>query len=574
MSSKGISRDFKQILRACSIQPCKVKFQTNQKVFERSDGSTYSIQIVDGVCQSQEQSPPKSKQSTRNRTHRGTNHLQKDNENSHDNSENNQSQDLNQPMEENHTQDSNQSTEGNQSQDSNQSIEAISNHITKVLASELSVNQSNKNTQNDQNEEQHMDSNENENQDKNATPDSKSNEEEIANSNEVKNDENTDKSNENTNKNDENTYTNDEKTDKNDENTDKSDSQNNNDNEESNYDRIIEVDNREIIAEDGDPFIDDIISISEYLKTSVSQLYDVTPISAHFKFGIKEEDESITFIDGTIQTTSNGLTKQLFNDIPGGEEQLNDLITSELSSTPDEHKCASNLKTCSKPNYLVPRIYVILHKARSLYPKVDQSRLYRVIKNRLQSLDSDVLNQKIPVCIKCLHIYVAQQRQKQGSKETNKLEASLDPYPFESLTPAEISQKGKKDVGSTQDMHKPFSFGINFMDNPYRSKLPFISKYVKPKKEEKKEYKEKEPEWVERLSSPYKQRAVSVPPNSKKVPFVKHKEPEPLPKVTPIRCASSQNASRFYKNSPFDYSFIDKTKARTIARMRKSGTLH
>lgn len=338
--------------------------------------------------------------------------------------------------------------------------------------------------------------------------------------------------------------------------------------EEDKFDKIITVNEHEIDTDLDEECAQNVINICDHIKSTVGQLYDVVALSGQFKFGIKEDTSTITLIDGTIHTTTNGFTKQLLRNYPNGEEKLNDIIINELSSSQNHNKCPMECSDCSQPRFLIPRIYLILYKAHLYFSKVDEGRLYRLIKNRLQGLNPDTSNEKVTVCMRCYHLLIAEERKKQAAKEENRIPAAIDPYPFSSLTEAELSQKGKAPVGTYPGMYKATCFAINQENSPYTKKMPIIKQPPKPPKYNSKKTNKLEP-WVERLSNSGGYHIANVETNNHQIGCVRHStdstiKPEKRTKKLPSEIA----AQKVYSKPPFDFEFIDRMKANNKAKSK------
>lgn len=341
--------------------------------------------------------------------------------------------------------------------------------------------------------------------------------------------------------------------------------------EEIEFDRKIEMENRTIHGDENDPFGSDIITITDYFRNIVNLLYDAPVTDIRLSFGVKDEGHVIYLLDGDVTTATNGFTKQLLRNEENGEQVFIEFLVNELTSKAPNGKCYSNFPVCKKGNYKCPRIFVVLYRAHQRFSDVDEARLYRIIKSRIQAINPDVTKETVNVCIQCLHLYTAEQRTYQASKETNALPTYVDPYCFEALVPAELSLKGKKDVGMTPDQHRPFSFGINYRDSPYRSKLPIMKKPDKPPPINPPPPIPKSEPWVQRLCSPQTIHTVRGDDEFTTRARTAGGEDVGLPPISPTRKSYSQQlAPKTYSNMPFTYKFLEKMKKKADNVVRRS----
>jgi hypothetical protein len=177
------------------------------------------------------------------------------------------------------------------------------------------------------------------------------------------------------------------------------------------FDREISVANRTIDSGDDDEFTEDIIAISEHLRGHVTLLYDCQVMDMTLKFGVIEDGHQIYLLGGSVATTTNGFTKNLFEEIPGGDVALTEFITEQLQSDWDTGRvCVTKGAKCLRADYKCPKMFVILYGAHERFPTVNEARLYRVLKARIQAIEPGVRDALVNVCISCLHVYTAEQR--------------------------------------------------------------------------------------------------------------------------------------------------------------------
>jgi hypothetical protein len=343
----------------------------------------------------------------------------------------------------------------------------------------------------------------------------------------------------------------------------------NSDTEQPSYDREISVNNRDIEVAEGDPFTDEIVQICEYFRERVAVLYDCNVKEMTLKFGVQEESHRIYLLSGSVCTTTNGFSNNLMENVPNGDAEFTDFITTELSTpVPTGGVCITDAPTCSKGDYRCLRIFVILHRALQRFPGINEARIYRVIKSRIKAVNPDIINQRVNVCISCLHIYTAEQRIYQGRKLANQIPRTVDPPLFGELTPAELSIKGKRDVGLTMRSHDPYCYMINLMNSPYRGDpLPLIPPPERPFIHAIPPIPAAEP-WVARLYHSQVTRSIKTV-DADRNPFVRKHYDTTIPTIPPCRASFSQEtAPGVYTNRPFQYAFLEKVRLRANRNIR------
>jgi hypothetical protein len=211
---------------------------------------------------------------------------------------------------------------------------------------------------------------------------------------------------------------------------------------------------------------------------------------------------------------------------------------------------------------------VILYRALERFRGINEARLYRVMKARIRSVNPAVLEEKVHVCISCLHVYTAEQRIYQGRKAANKLPRTVDPPLFGELTPAELSLKGKRDVGLTMRSHDPYCFAINLRNSPYeKDPLPFIEPRGRTELPPVNPLHPPET-WADRLYHSQITRTMKTI-DSDRSPFAQQWFDKKLPPIPPGTISYSQElVPGLYTEKPFGYEFLEKLRLRANRNLK------
>ena len=271
------------------------------------------------------------------------------------------------------------------------------------------------------------------------------------------------------------------------------------------FDYEFEVNDRTIEGDRDSGFSEDIMTICEHLRNNIAILYDATVLKIHLSFGAKTDGHEIWLVDGDVTTNVNSFSRSLFAGIPNGEIEFTNFLIEQFNDYPDKNdkECYSGFKSCGKANYKVPRILVIFSRARQKFPTVNEVRLYKMVKTRVAAFDDSILDQTVNVCISCVHYYTAEEKTLQAQKDASKQSQPAEAPPFSALTPAELSEKGLKDVGLHPDQCKPFCYTINVRDSPYKDPVPKARKPDDPPPRPPIQPIPKSEKWVDRMLDPY-----------------------------------------------------------------------
>lgn len=386
----------------------------------------------------------------------------------------------------------------------------------------------------------------------------------------------------------------------------------NNDNtekERSDFDYKFIVKDRVVNGDEDSGFKEDIMTICEHIRNAISMLYDCQVVNISLEFGSYKDNHEIWIINGDVTTTTNGFAANLFKQVENGEEEFTSFLIKELNEENESHQnsqknktsrsssrskgandydqkkkmkgfhqCYSHFPNCQNAIYRMPQIFAILYRAHQQFPTVNEARLYRMIKNRIQQIKPELVHKMVDVCIQCVHLYTAEERTYQGQKLTNRLPKDIPAPAFSALVPAELSRKGLRDVGTTPYMHKAYTYTINCRDSPYRDPVFKVAKPLDPCPRKPIQPLTKSNEkWVDRLCRPYSSHSVKVSSTSGKATERDGNidDDTKLPPIEPTRQSYSEVlAPMTYTNSPFSYSFLDQKKKRSDSMMKRTKQLN
>lgn len=134
---------------------------------------------------------------------------------------------------------------------------------------------------------------------------------------------------------------------KNDDNNEEIDEQSNEEEEEEKepeFDYTFDVNDRTVEGEEDTEFKEDIMTICEYIRNSVSTLYDSQVVAFQASFGAKNEGHQIWLLNSDVSTTPNGFSQNLFRSVPGGEIEFIDFLIDQLSEDNMSRNNPSNNK--------------------------------------------------------------------------------------------------------------------------------------------------------------------------------------------------------------------------------------
>jgi hypothetical protein len=341
------------------------------------------------------------------------------------------------------------------------------------------------------------------------------------------------------------------------------------------YDREISITNRTLDVAEDDAFYDDIIELTEHLRENVGLLYNCQVLNMHLKFGVKDDGHIIDLLDGSVTTTMNAFTANLFEDVPGGEDTFNEFISEQLAAPCNcGRTCVTAGHDCLRADYKCPRMFVILYRAHERFPEVNEARLYRVLKARFQMLEPDISRQLVNVCICCLHVYTAEERIYQGQKAANELPKLMEPPQFEALLPAELSVKGKRDVGQTRHSCDPHCYMINLRNSPYaRPPLPHLDPRARTSLTPIRPIPTSEA-WATRLYHSAVSPSIKCVEERTGQPFRRAEWKAEMTPLHPTGVGHSERlAPAVYMNGPFTYQFLESVRLRAnrdLLRVQKA----
>ena len=327
------------------------------------------------------------------------------------------------------------------------------------------------------------------------------------------------------------------------------------DDEKVEFDRTIKVTNkRDISCDENDEKRNNILEIADYLLRALKAMFGTATISINCEFGIQKETNNIYLLESSsAESLKDGFVSSLLEDVPNGESEFQNFMQCAISPEFFE-------PPCKKPIHKARKIDVIYYRAHMKFPTVNEYRLYKVIKHRLEEMAPQLLNETVNVCLKCSLNYTGARRETKGSKLTNSMFRENDPHTFEALTPLEMERRRTIPTGYTQDMHKAYCFTVNLRESPYHEKP--LSIQMPPKERTKPTVKREivpsNEDWVLRLTGEKQEPAkvVDIPQEiNKKVEEPVYYEEKPLPPTY-----SQKLAPKAYTNQTFKYGFIDKKK--------------
>ncbi|EAY03216.1 hypothetical protein TVAG_421040 [Trichomonas vaginalis G3] len=326
--------------------------------------------------------------------------------------------------------------------------------------------------------------------------------------------------------------------------------------EKKEFDQIVEYDMK---GKKPDDVLDDIYGevkqISQHIIQLMKSLYGTSVMQFKASFGIYNEPKKIFILEGaTAENLKSAFVANLFGNIPNGESEFQYFM--QCAIKPDFFK-----PPCKNPVHKVKKIQVIYYRAHIKFPSVNEYRLYKIIKERLQDMAPKILSETVNVCIECSINYAGAYREVKGTKLSNGQPKEVDPHVFEALTPLEMSHRRTLPTGFTQNMHKAYCFTVNLRESPY-SEQPltiYKSKPGKPKYEKIAPLKTSKDKWVERLTK-YQTGGGKIREIKEEQPNYAHDEiqipdPKPLPPTYSMRLAK-----KAYAPIPFKYDYVDKKK--------------
>lgn len=342
---------------------------------------------------------------------------------------------------------------------------------------------------------------------------------------------------------------------------------------DSEFKERVRVENGELIGGEDDELIPAFVAIAEHLETNVGILFDGIVTDFRVEFGVTRKGR-IYLLSGSVSTTVNPFVRNIMREIPNGESEFVEFISKELAAPKSTgSKCITGSPKCHKAEYRIPRLFVMLYRARMRWPQVNEARLYKVIKQRLQRLDPDVAKESCSVCVLCLHMYSAEQKRYYGQKLANKQHKYLSAMEFQDLVPGDMSVQARREVTMVSD---PCCYTINLERSPYKGKL------IEPRAPPPPPARTPQPEipksgkWVERLTSDALTPARVREEESTGVTDVEMSPQDPLPCLEMFEPAkqgfAEKPALRSYRKQPFGYAFIDRMNriaARNVKRIQK-----
>lgn len=174
------------------------------------------------------------------------------------------------------------------------------------------------------------------------------------------------------------------------------------------------------------------------------------------------EKEEISEEEQTEKVKYTKKSQTNFESVP--YSQIKNAIEYELNREIDYSNCITNSPECGTPKYKIKRIVVAMYNLHSLFPNYGDSELYDQLK-----LKATHLNEKVPCCVQCYHLYMAAERVCRACRQPYQLTFDLCPKPFQPLVATELNKRGKMPLNSTvQTKNEPHSFVLNIVNSPYK----------------------------------------------------------------------------------------------------------
>ena len=325
-----------------------------------------------------------------------------------------------------------------------------------------------------------------------------------------------------------------------------------------NFETKVVYNNHEIECnseeDEGTPFDEQIISVSEQIRDSCQRITGKYVQNLVFTFGIDSNESKLYLLrNAVLEMSSDCYEENLFGDKEKAEE-FNDFLIDQICSSPPKDKCVTNGKKCRDPIYKTKLIDVILFKSVKKYPKINKKLLYKYIKAKMMKISPEVVQQRVKCCLPCLLKYSSIHKEYQSAKETTGKDFIRASKEFEAFMPREVSERGKRSVGTTKSMHRPYSYSLNLKHSPYRSApIPLVPVAERTPLTPIRKLRDAKNEESKRLS----EGGVRLP-TSRHIPRDKlffHESVEiPPPKKLP-KTYSERLAPKAYKSLPFNRDY-------------------
>ena len=189
---------------------------------------------------------------------------------------------------------------------------------------------------------------------------------------------------------------------------------------------------------DNESYLSQLKEIYQYFELATRCLYETPIEELCLEFNIFKKTKNIKLMNGFVVTTPNSLTSFVFQNIERGEEQFIDFFVSFVSFKPEHGVCYSMFPDCSKPTLKISILHVMFYFIKRKFPDIDPSMLYSLLKRKLNKTNS---NRDVKVCIKCVHLYTLENREKQCKKSKFIGNATDATFPYDITRPAHIYMK-------------------------------------------------------------------------------------------------------------------------------------
>lgn len=251
--------------------------------------------------------------------------------------------------------------------------------------------------------------------------------------------------------------------------------------------------------------------------------------------------------------TSYGRANEILSQVNEDQTEIYNAIDQELSKPVRRSRCVSEEPTCGPPAYNFPRVVIILHNIRQVFPDVPDPILLRMIKLRMENKE-----EQVSVCLVCNEKYIATQRISQCSKIVIPKLADNEPVPFQPLVEAELETKRTLPVGITPEAAEPHTLYLNLEYSPYKTPIfrPPHTPEWKPQKRSA-SARISTPTWANRLSGLETTRESSRSIRVSQGITYADLNKQQLPIYPPPETFAQRKAKKLYVKPPFNIGLVN-----------------
>lgn len=329
------------------------------------------------------------------------------------------------------------------------------------------------------------------------------------------------------------------------------------------FDTNVYINDREIECTDEDASTNQIDIVRKHIMKLVSAVYGARVVHLRLRFGIERGTKSLYLTDGWVETAHNIFFDFLFRDYENAEQAFTELLCTEviLRQKQPQDVCFSGFDDCKEPKYRVEWLLIVAWRAHRMFPAVDGSRIYDVVKTRMSSIDSRLAKSEVPACICCVSLYAEEQQHHRHAETTNYGAKRTAPIFYEQMFEAQERAMGReRALHPDRPDNSPYCFNINFVRNPYRGKVPRPRAPLPPP----------DPHPIQKIPRPSSQIrrlmegnycVIATESISKGLRLSKTRGGPRLEPVKRTRQSySEKRAAKIYGREPFSYTFINRRK--------------